>query len=79
MYGQFILGKTQESILLTEKQIKDKKAYLQGLEDSINRKIDEIREAQQSKTKQNVIASLQSDVNARRRLIVKLKKELGLP
>jgi len=65
--------------LLTEKQIKDKKAYLQGLEDSINRKIDEIREAQQSKTKQNVIASLQSDVNARRRLIVKLKKELGLP
>lgn len=65
--------------MLTEKQIKDKKAYLQGLEDSINRKIDEIREAQQSKTKQNVIASLQSDVNARRRLIVKLKKELGLP
>jgi len=65
--------------LLTEKQIKDKKAYLQGLEDSINRKIDEIRDAQQSKTKQNVIASLQSDVNARRRLIVKLKKELGLP
>ena len=65
--------------MLTEKQIKDKKAYLQGLEDSINRKIDEIREAQKSKTKQNVIASLQSDVNARRRLIVKLKKELGLP
>lgn len=65
--------------MLTKKQIKDKKAYLQGLEDSINRKIDEIREAQQSKTKQNVIASLQSDVNARRRLIVKLKKELGLP
>lgn len=64
--------------MLTEKQIKDKKAYLQGLEDSINRKIDEIREAQLSKTKQNVIASLQSDVNARRRLIVKLKKELGL-
>ena len=64
--------------MLTEKQIKDKKAYLQGLEDSSNRKIDEIREAQLSKTKQNVVASLQSDVNARRRLIVKLKKELGL-
>lgn len=65
--------------MLTEKQKKDKKAYLQGLEDSINRKIDEMREAQQSKTKQNVIAGLQSDINARRRLVVKLKKELGLP
>ena len=64
--------------MLTEKQKKDKKAYLQGLEDSINRKIDEMREAQQSKTKQNVIAGLQSDINARRRLVVKLKKELGL-
>ena len=65
--------------MLTEKQKKDKKAYLQGLEDSINRKIDEMREAQQTKTKQNVIAGLQSDINARRRLVVKLKKELGLP
>lgn len=64
--------------MLTEKQKKDKKAYLQGLEDSINRKIDEMREAQQTKTKQNVIAGLQSDINARRRLVVKLKKELGL-
>ena len=65
--------------MLTEKEKKDKKAYLKGLEDSINRKIDEMREAQQSKTKQNVIAGLQSDINARRRLVVKLKKELGLP
>ena len=56
----------------------DRLRYLAGLEESINRKIADLKEAQENKAKGNLISGLQAEIHARRRQVVKLKRELGI-
>jgi len=51
--------------------------YLKGLEESVNRKIDELNEMQKNKVKYQHMQGTKDSIFRQKRLINKIKRELG--
>ncbi len=71
MYGQYILGRTQGSIMH-----KDKKNYIKALEKSVIEDIETLKKMQEKNSKFQHMQPVKEQIFKKRRTIAKLEQEI---
>ena len=71
MYGQYILGRTQDSIMH-----KDKKNYIKALEKSVIEDIETLKKMQEKNSKFQHMQPVKEQIFKKRRTIAKLEQEI---